>query len=596
MQPSVQRVTELFEQQRRFVVPLFQRSYVWTFQNQWQPLWEDIERQARKLERLPPNAPLPPDATHFLGAIVVQNESPSGAGRPPVSTIIDGQQRLVTFQLLLAAIRDRLRDRGDPFLVRFEAYTANHGPYAEPEDRFKVWPTNSDRTGFQSAMTAGASGTPVGSRHRLEEAYRFFSEEFEAFIGSNEEAEPGDGHASTAQSRVSAIYNALAHSLRFVVIQLDEHEDPQIIFESLNARGEPLLPSDLIKNYLFLEAGDNALDWYNAHWQHFEADMWRENLPRLRERRPMVDIFFQLYLIERPNRPEVNINQLYLEFKDWRVKTRHEFPIKPLLADIADKAKCFAKIVQRDHGPKVDRLYELILAMDTFVAMPLLLHVLSRKSAQAEIDGALDLLESFIVRRWFCERPARNQASVYGKILDGVRTCDDTQMLTTLRAQLARSETNGRKSWPSDLEFETAWRTKQLYYSTRSERAKVVLCALEAAIGGNAMTDKAEVEHVLPQDADENTYPFARHDTYQANSERRRQLLHSVGNLTMLESNLNQAAANLSFQHKKEHLRSSVFALNAYFDKCKQWTEDDIEARADRLFGTARTLWIAPPS
>lgn len=139
MQPTVKSVTELFQQRIRFVVPLFQRTYVWNVDDQWHPLWEDIERQAQKLLAVAPGAPYPPDANHFLGAIVVQREVGTTDGSPPSASVIDGQQRLTTLQVLLAAIRDYLSGRNHTLVETLKALTSNTPPHARPTDGHKVW-------------------------------------------------------------------------------------------------------------------------------------------------------------------------------------------------------------------------------------------------------------------------------------------------------------------------------------------------------------------------------------------------------------------------------------------------------------------------
>jgi uncharacterized protein with ParB-like and HNH nuclease domain len=101
---------ELFEKERRYVVPLFQRAYVWTEEAQWEPLWDDIETQAREaFTAIRAEEAVP--STHFLGAVVLNVAKVIGKGISR-SEIIDGQQRLTTFQLLLAGGRSDIHRQG----------------------------------------------------------------------------------------------------------------------------------------------------------------------------------------------------------------------------------------------------------------------------------------------------------------------------------------------------------------------------------------------------------------------------------------------------------------------------------------------------
>ena len=109
MKPTTQSIFDIFQQERRYLVPLFQRQYVWDRANQWEPLWNDLERQAvnagRALDRGESM-----DTTHFLGAVVLNARIIVGLGIP-ISEIIDGQQRLTTLQIFLAALRDYAKDQ-----------------------------------------------------------------------------------------------------------------------------------------------------------------------------------------------------------------------------------------------------------------------------------------------------------------------------------------------------------------------------------------------------------------------------------------------------------------------------------------------------
>src|SRR6476661_5541440 len=97
-------VAQMFEKPRRYLVPLFQRRYVWSSEGQWQPLWEDILEQADAVSAAKESHQLPP-RQHFMGAVVLGRET-SGIKQVPVSLLVDGQQRLTTITIILAALRD----------------------------------------------------------------------------------------------------------------------------------------------------------------------------------------------------------------------------------------------------------------------------------------------------------------------------------------------------------------------------------------------------------------------------------------------------------------------------------------------------------
>ena len=155
METQVRTPQMVFMQPQRLVVPLFQRPYVWNEEQQWQPLWDDVVRLADRVV----NRPTVRHHPHFLGAVVLQQVQKQ-TGQMQERTIIDGQQRLTTLQLLLDALHAELKfaQAVQPAL-RIEPLVANAEAFcSRPEDRFKVWPTNRDRLASSDGVsTASAS-------------------------------------------------------------------------------------------------------------------------------------------------------------------------------------------------------------------------------------------------------------------------------------------------------------------------------------------------------------------------------------------------------------------------------------------------------
>src|SRR4051794_20396945 len=179
VETKVRTPHEVFFMPQRLLVPLFQRPYVWTRENQWTVLWDDIRRHAEL--RLSTKGSSP----HFLGAVVLQNQSAS-VGNLPYWTIIDGQQRLTTMQLLLDAAHQSLSLVGSATLARqVEDLIGNPEHFCRnAEDRFKVWPTNRDRAAFNDVMAAELPVDYAGLPHRssrMTQAHQFFSEEMTAW-------------------------------------------------------------------------------------------------------------------------------------------------------------------------------------------------------------------------------------------------------------------------------------------------------------------------------------------------------------------------------------------------------------------------------
>ncbi|MFZ2155424.1 MAG: DUF262 domain-containing protein, partial [Bradyrhizobium sp.] len=321
MQPAPLSISELFQQREQYLIPLFQRGYVWTLTDQIQPLWEDIVDRVDALQTHRENAQrviggietLKPLRKHFLGAIVIG--SPVSVDTQIIATreVIDGQQRITTLQIMLLALRDLLKLEDDEALSEdVGLLTFNKGRYRQKSDHLKVWPTNAGRDEIQALMEAGSfeeacKRFPVkgASREKIErplmvQAYLFFFAMLACMVRGKRFDDPMPGEESDEHTIARAVirsidkdnsveipFSSLATSLdplrlllsafenafQIMRLQLGPEDDPQIIFETLNARGAPLQPSDLVRNFLFLRATRNGEDvdaLYEKHWRDFD--------------------------------------------------------------------------------------------------------------------------------------------------------------------------------------------------------------------------------------------------------------------------------------------------------------------------------------
>lgn len=291
MDAGTHTLSVIFGQDRRHVVPLYQRPYVWNEQGQWAPLWDDLRTMA---DRALGGQPVRP---HFMGAIVLdQVDVPYGT----IDTrwIIDGQQRLTTIQLLLEAVSDSCQAMGlEKHDRAARKLTRNDDPLSTEDDHvFKVWPTNADQAHFRRAMLAG---TPeeILAQYKVKPGAKCVGQPIvDAYLYFYRQVHGWLGESSAAKDRADALLNILRESIRMVVIDLKEGDDAQVIFETLNARGTPLLPSDLIKNNLFITAAREKLDrakLYGKYWQPFDdnPDYWRADLGKGLNKRARIDIF-----------------------------------------------------------------------------------------------------------------------------------------------------------------------------------------------------------------------------------------------------------------------------------------------------------------
>src|SRR5262249_31084567 len=146
----------LFQKEVRYVIPTFQRPYVWTQEDQWEGLWDDLRNAAEwymeDLVRADGNNALAEERArkHFMGAVGVQQQ-PTPTAEIETRTVIDGQQRLTTMQLLVDAAQEVLEERDHSQAARLERLVLNQ--FATGDDRFKLWPANLDQAAFRACMT-----------------------------------------------------------------------------------------------------------------------------------------------------------------------------------------------------------------------------------------------------------------------------------------------------------------------------------------------------------------------------------------------------------------------------------------------------------
>jgi uncharacterized protein with ParB-like and HNH nuclease domain len=238
------------------MVPLFQRSYSW-HKAHWQRLNDDVMALADDATR----------QVHFLGPLVC-TLGKSVPGCLPVYQLIDGQQRLTTLAVALAAIRDVARDRGLTDLAdEITEYYLIH-KHKHSLERFKVLPRLDDRDALRAIIEAD-SLAPF-AQMRLVHAWRFFRRQIQHRARRNPHAE------------LQNLFDTVARRLSLVVITIDR-ENPYEIFESLNATGLPLAESDLIRNHVFMQIPIAEQDDFDrTHWQPLELHFisWDEPLRR----------------------------------------------------------------------------------------------------------------------------------------------------------------------------------------------------------------------------------------------------------------------------------------------------------------------------
>lgn len=604
--PSSLNVYELFRVQRTYRAPLYQRAYVWNLTDHWEPLWEDIRSAADKAgapqeERAAPHE-------HFLGAIVVQQDIVA-AERISSSSIIDGQQRLTTLQVILCALRNLASSLEEASEAKSLQDLIENPGQELLGDRWKVWPTNIDRQQF-AAVAGGRTRGTIGLRTGIIGAFRFFFKIFSDFCIV-------ETNGSTVIERFSSLSRAVQLRLRIVLITLGPIDDPHMIFEALNARGTPLLASDLIKNHIFGTVRDTRMSpdaIYDKYWGYFTESpidqrphFWQHMIRIGRFHASWLDIYISIYLMMKLAR-EIPQSRLYAEFRGWWTPDLARRDIEARLTSLHEHAKIFVELMNADDSSAGKAAGNWVFNMGGLAAMPLLLSISSPEDGltiEKERDELLRTIESYTVRRLVCGLPNTGHARFFLEILERAKREKPISSIW-LKDTLA-SDSEPSRRWPDDTEFQRSWLEAPIYENVGSRTVKKILRALDRDMFSNKNErvsvdeSKLEVEHVLPQKWREIDYPLpmtSHKEAARRFEEERKRKIHSFGNLTLLVSALNKDVSNDRFSVKRGKIaEQSALRLNVYFQRFTNdapWDTQAIESRGRELFKQAVRLWPHP--
>jgi len=582
--------------------------------DQWEPLWSDIRDRAEAVlatgndrdarQRVYP---------HFLGAIVTSQTHVFGK-EVHAYAVIDGQQRLTTLQLILAAFRDFVNTIEDaPYHADLLQATRNHLTVAHEHERYKVWPTNVDRESFSAVLDSGSREAVAGylrdesrafrGKPRLAQAYLFFYDQIAQWVNGDNEDRPQDD--STLGDRVDALFDALRRLLQVVEIALEEGDDPQVIFETLNARGAPLLPSDLVRNFVFTQANrrnEDADYLYEQYWRWFDDvdtdPFWKEDITFGREKRQRL-VLFLYHFLTSVLATDLSISHLFDSFKRWWDGDRGPETTEQGLQTLTKYAIAYKTILQPDPKTRLGRFTSRLQVVDVTTLHPLLLYLLVElRPPKAELNAIVEDLESYVVRRSICRLAAKNYNRYFLTLLQEVKASEGP--VHGLIRQFLLSGTGESVVWPNDADMRYVWLNEPAYQRVRSRGLRMILEALNAESmsgyeEGVILEKPPTVEHIMPQAWQRNWTPPQESEGDELPEQRRNRLLHTYGNLTLLSQRLNSKLGNAGYNERRAEIRKQTeMRLNLYFDDVLEWDETAILKRGEHLFEIARQVWPRP--
>lgn len=599
---------ELFDGKVQYQIPPFQRPYVWTEEDQWDPLWKDIVRVVEGV--LGTSEELEPAKSHFLGAVVLkQLDTPSGD--PLRRSVIDGQQRLTTLQLLLDAAQRVVHEAGneDEAESLQELVLNGAARFQLTPKRFKLWPSRVDRQAFEHSMDDTKTPPPVLLDARICKAHTFFQSAISEWLKQS---------SSQQEQRLwlETLSAALQQRLQMVAIDLSDSDDDQLIFETLNDRGTPLLQADLIKNYLFQECealGADVDAWSDSYWLDFDEDWWRDQVAQGRLFRSRIDLFLQYWLTMRLQ-DDVPTDKVFAYFKDHSSSFLADAgDAERFLKELRRDADSFKDFAQLDATTVIGKFYgRVVEAFEFGVVIPLLLWLISDNHGVplAQAERGLQAVESWAIRRALLRRTMKDANNLVISILKKLHTDKANEAGDTIVDFLLEQDAESR-SWPTDKEVQHELPKVRAYGSIKQPRLRSVMSAIELMMRTErhekvSLPDHLEIEHVMPRGWRDHWGNGVVGNLELSTA--RDAVIHRIGNLTLVTKKLNIALSNRPWTDeaaapiattgvdagmgKRSLLKKySLLLLKEDVVDKDMWTEADIAQRGAKLTGLVVKIW-----
>lgn len=547
MKASETHLGKILEGNNQFVVPLFQRPYTWD-ESRWKVLWADLvelcEDETDSVRAKP----------HFMGSIVTvpTRSVPEGVTK---FLLIDGQQRLTTLQVLLAALRDSARGLPGSLSEKLEkSHLVNQ--FEEGLDHFKLLPTqtNGDRKAFLALISGELQ---VDSDSRVAKAYAWFQKKLSS-------------RGSPDAERLASI---ILRRLSLVSITLDHDDNPHLIFESLNYKGEPLTQGDLIRNYFLMRVPV-------AEQEKLFQICWEPMQLRLKDE---LSEFVRHFLMRQGT--VVKKSDIYRTLKE---RTDEQAPsgIASFLEELRRSAVHYHRLLDpaQELNPDLQPRLRRFERLEVSVAWPLLLNLYAEHDAGSlsisEFTAILDALENYFIRRFVCGVPTHGLNKTLTPLFHQAKT--HLSLLDGVKAILAQ------RGYPSDTEFRHALINGRLYgVGERLPKAKLILESLERSLAGKEQvtTEPLTIEHIMPQ----TPTPWWEENLGDDWRETHELKLHTLGNLTL--TGYNSELSNGDFTSKREFFAQSPVHLSRSIAKFEKWNVDALQQRGEELAELALRTW-----
>ncbi|MEW1935857.1 DUF262 domain-containing protein [Dietzia maris] len=544
---------KLFNGERQFVIPLYQRPYSWTKRHR-QVLSDDIDEVAENVGSA---------ENHFLGSLVLAPPVEVAQTGMQRSLVVDGQQRLTSLYIFVIAIRDRFEQLGLDRRARQITNQQLINEYETGDLVYKLLPTQADRSAIKHLIF---HSEPAPPRSEITAAYTQFS----AAIAGYSEAE---------LDQLLAVINT---RLEFIAISLQHDDNAYRIFESLNDKGMSLTQGDLLRNHIFMLLPTRAEFVYEHKWRAIENNIGSEKIEHL--------AYLDMVLrgsISLSKKSTYQAQKLRLERR-----AADEADVERLVDDLQRRSAFLAMIIDpfRCPWPQVSARLRNLKRLDNETTHPLSLRLIEMldggKADQEDVATALKFAESFLVRRTLSGLTASGVNRAFTQLVNEI--VDGAPVAAQVRTFLSKPS----RRWATDDEIRKNVYSVPMYNISRNATLRHVLLSLEESLGHKELdlvaSDGMSIEHIIPQ---------VRPAKWEApvvprQGQEIEVLIHSIGNLTL--TGTNSEMGNRVFAEKRAILRQSKLSLNVAIANHEVWGTKEVINRADELAERIIKLWPGP--
>lgn len=531
-----------------FKIPVYQRNYEWR-KEQVEQYFLDIERIAESNYK----------KNHFLGTIVFVAKEVENLMMERI--LIDGQQRVTTTILLLKAIIDLIKEdkNYDGYINTeeiHETYLINR--HAPENSRLRLKPVEADMDAFNRLMNNNKSMSRIYDNYVLLKNLLLESE-----------------------YTIEELYKAM-ENINVVYISLDQEENPQVIFESLNSTGLSLTQADLIRNFILmgLEYEEQTI-LYKKYWTEIE-----ELLPN-----KVISDFVRDFLTMKEGTVP-NKNKVYESFKNYYFS--YNYDSEKILKELLIYARYYDSILNSYTGlAGIDEELKNINNIRSTVTYPYLLELFNDYYKnylikQIELEQVLKIIVSYIYRRNVCSIPTNALNKIFSAMPEETRKrrADGLSYVdASVDFLMSRS---GSGIFPRDNEFKQNFMHANMYAKSH-KIAKLILYNVEKNQHKEVVSmDDLSIEHILPQKLTSVWQIELGRNAYETHQLYR----DTIGNLAL--TNYNSEMSNRSFADKKSFYKNSNIKTTRDIANFSKWQENEILIRAELLYEIVKDIWELP--